>query len=489
MPVGVTSDRNQTRTQTQVAKSMNRWPGQRATAYVTTAILIVTAVWIAFGHFQFGQHADALVPVLMSLQHWTPYYWVADRDGMLVPLLAIPIRNPLTNMMVQSALGIFACLAASFLLVRYFFDDSPIWFVAAALQNIWLLLLVTKVEQFEWFAYHPYGPSMALGFAALVLLRKGRWRSGTLFMLLSYWVNVGVFLVLIPLVLWRHIASKEKRGLWAELGITVAGMVAGMLGKNLSGAPKSSTAIRPIPTWPAGWLQLFQNVWERVIVDSSVIWWMIIPAFVGIGALLIKRSRKYPLSVAVGFALTGLASWLFVGTLAWVKFNLYTPRYVYSSLFLFATAMAVAAVSPLQNAPPRLSRFAAIAAAVVLFVAAAFAYGVPSRGRVQRDIDQKFGALTAEILDTHATVVSGNYWTVWPAVFDADLMLYRRKEHREVYGLTFRADPSFLNWALQRSVCAAVPLGDPEAASWMTNSPRHFTYVRRLKTIDLYCEP
>ena len=130
----------------------------------------------------------------------------------------------------------------------------------------------------------------------------------------------------------------------------------------------------------------------------------------------------------------------------------------------------------------------AIAATGLLFVVAAFIYGVPSRGRVRKDIDQRYGVLTAEI------------WTLmrpwWrqllesvAAFFDANLMLYRRREHRAVYGLTNRAVPSFPNWALQRSVCAAVPLGDPEAESWLASSPRHFIYVRRLKTIDLYCEP
>ncbi|HME31504.1 MAG TPA: hypothetical protein VKG65_02000, partial [Terriglobales bacterium] len=60
MPAGLTSDLDQTSTQTQLAKSTDRWPQQRATAYAIAAILIITAVWIAFGHFQFGQHADSL---------------------------------------------------------------------------------------------------------------------------------------------------------------------------------------------------------------------------------------------------------------------------------------------------------------------------------------------------------------------------------------------------------------------------------------------
>lgn len=149
--------------------STRGWPDARATDGVIAVMLTVTALWIAFGHFQFGQHADSLIPVLVSLQHWTPYYWAQDRYGMLIPLLTAPLHNPLTNMMVQSAIGIFAAMSAGFFLVQYFFQDSPIWLVAAALQNIWILLLVSKVVQFELFVDLPYAPSMALGFAALVV--------------------------------------------------------------------------------------------------------------------------------------------------------------------------------------------------------------------------------------------------------------------------------------------------------------------------------
>src|SRR5271165_4625851 len=128
------------------ANATRAW--EKSVPYLIGALLALTSVWIAFGHFQWGQHADSLVPVLVSLQHWTPYYWETDRYGMLLPLLAMPFRNPLTNMMVQSALGIFAGLSASFLLVYYYFGKSRIWLMGAALQNIWLLTVATKAVQF-----------------------------------------------------------------------------------------------------------------------------------------------------------------------------------------------------------------------------------------------------------------------------------------------------------------------------------------------------
>ncbi len=43
--------------------------------------------------------SDSLLPVLVSLQHWTPFFWLQDRVGMLVPLCGDPsppsARQPL----------------------------------------------------------------------------------------------------------------------------------------------------------------------------------------------------------------------------------------------------------------------------------------------------------------------------------------------------------------------------------------------------------
>lgn len=468
--------------------STRGWPDARATDGVIAVMLTVTALWIAFGHFQFGQHADSLIPVLVSLQHWTPYYWAQDRYGMLIPLLTAPLHNPLTNMMVQSAIGIFAAMSAGFFLVQYFFQDSPIWLVAAALQNIWILLLVSKVVQFEWFVDLPYAPSMALGFAALVVASRGRRGVSLLLMLLSYWLNAGVIVVLLPIVLFRHLITRQQRGLVDEIGITLTGFAVGILGKNLSHAPRTTTGMDPISVWPSAWLQLLHHVRESSIERPSALWWMIVPAVLGIVVLIFSRRSKYPLLVAVSLMLAGLLNWLFVGTLVWVRLNLYGARYVFPSLFLFAMALAVLTTAPFQNAPLRYGRIGAVAMTLLIFVLGAALYGRPSRGRVQRDIDQRYGALTPDIVASHATLVAGNYWTMWPAVFDTNLMLYRRGEHRMVYGLGLRAEPTLLDWALQRSVCAAAPVGDPESEYWMNNSPRHFKYSRQINSIKLYCE-
>src|SRR5437868_1336805 len=103
------------------------------------AICALTALWIDFTRLHLGQNSDSIVPILVSLQRWTPFYWEQSRFGMLVPLLALPFRHPLANLLVQDFLMIFAGLAAIGLLVR-FFVRSQAWFAAACLSCLVFLV-------------------------------------------------------------------------------------------------------------------------------------------------------------------------------------------------------------------------------------------------------------------------------------------------------------------------------------------------------------
>src|SRR4051812_27030057 len=74
------------------------------------------ALWIDLGTLHRLQHGDSLLPVLVSLQRWTPFFWEQDRYGMLIPLLARPVTNPLGNLLVQGFLNVSCGLSAFFLL-------------------------------------------------------------------------------------------------------------------------------------------------------------------------------------------------------------------------------------------------------------------------------------------------------------------------------------------------------------------------------------
>src|SRR5215469_12612187 len=138
-------------------------------------------------------------------------------------------------------------------------------------------------------------------------------------MVLSHWMNVGAYVVLLPIVMARYLVTRERRNLAKEVAIVAAGAIVGMLGKNFAHAPRTPTNFDPVALWPSGWLQLFQHVRERgTEIPQAYLLWMIVPAVLGTIVLLLMRQKKYPLLVAGSFVAVGVLNWLFVGTMYWV---------------------------------------------------------------------------------------------------------------------------------------------------------------------------
>jgi hypothetical protein len=127
------------------------------------------AVWIDFGAFHQFHTSDSLLPILVSLQRWTPFFWRQDRVGMLVPLVALPVRHPLGNLLFQDAIYIFSGLAAFFLLARYLLRDET-YALARMVSATAFIALAPPAYIFDFFANTFYGVWLALGLGGLVIL-------------------------------------------------------------------------------------------------------------------------------------------------------------------------------------------------------------------------------------------------------------------------------------------------------------------------------
>lgn len=453
-----------------------------------TALVALTALWISLGSLQHFQTADSIVPILVSLQHWTPYYWEANRYGMLVPLLAKPFRDPLGNLIVQTALSTFAALAASFLLLRYFFPNSRVWSAAAALQNIWLFLLVPKAILFDWLVGQCYGVSLALGLAGLILFDKRRWLIGLLLIVLAHWVNFAVFLLLIPLMATRAWMVRSKKTLLLSGSCITVGAIAGFVLMQTARFRTADPALNPIRMWTTGWLGLAHQALAMVVPHPALLLWMIIPAVVGLSiAVSDRRRRKAWLLVPAALVVTALLYWLLAGTLLWVTENAYVARYVYPSLFLASLALALLSVAPLESALNSSGGLAVASVFVMLLVAGASS-GRPSAALVRRDLDQRFGAIASDVVASKAHLVTGDYWVVWPTVFVANMKLRENHERRSVYGLCYRSAETSSLWQGQQNLCVAA-LHDADASRILRDFGRQLRSTQVRDTVDVFCEP
>jgi hypothetical protein len=405
------------------------------------------------------------VPVLVSLQRWTPFYWDQERYGMLVPLLALPLRDPLWNLLGQRLLLALAGLGAVVLLARHVLGGRD-WPLAGALAVAGLLAAAPDPWLFEFLFSQPYGLSLALAAGGLAVAEPGAdgrrpWHRiawGALLVLLAHWVNAATGILLGALAVARAVADRLEgddrldvaaRLAW-DAALLAPGLVAGQvllrLWPTLTGGPLLlHTAPLPLSALPAAWGAFFANAWRESGAWPAL---LLGEAAAGLALLALPPLRAHlPGALVRAGALLGaaLAYALFAGSLRWVEENAFHWRYLAPGAVLVHLAAASLLAEPLARLR-RTARPVALAALALVPAAALAASGRPSLARVRADLDHAAGRLTADLLAARCDVLAGDYWTVWPAVWHAALALRERGDPRHVYGLTHRATPTARDW-------------------------------------------
>ena len=455
-------------------------------------VTALMATWITFSSIHRYQTADTLLPVLVSVLKWTPFYWDQDRFGMLIPLLAAPIRSPFANLLFQTWLGSFAGLFATFLVLRYTLGNGPTWLVAGAVVNLTALILLPAQVQCDWFV-EPYAPSLTLALSAFLLLEKSsktRWAIAIFLMTLAHWVNVSAFTLLGPLVILRYLMQKQQSDLNRVLPCLGIGATAGLIMMRAS-RYRGSTRLGFVPPrdWLNAWAQQAEVISKLQMPHLRIFMWLIVPgAVILLFLLLAKPSLGTKRLVGASAALvgTGVVNWLFMGILVWVRANLYSIRYTLPALLFCVCGLLVLYLPFLQRWVGTNHVFAI--AVLLTFLIIHRNYGRPSDAQVRNFINQQFGRMTEDILSSKATLVAGDYWSVWPAVFHADLTLYERGEREVVYGLTGRSSVTTAFWSQmpQSELCVAAPLGDTQAAMYMEVARLHSGRRDEHKTVNIF---
>jgi hypothetical protein len=480
---------------------------------VLLAALALAAALVDLGGFHALEHGDSIVPVLVSLQRWTPFYWDQERYGMLVPLLALPVRDPLWNLLVQRGLLVLSGLAALVLLARHVLAGRD-WPLAGAVAAGGLLAMAPAPWLFEYLGDQPYGLSLALALAGLALAEPRLLPAGDrarrptprlalalLLVVLAHWVNAATGILLAALAAARagvdllegEPAARVRARLAGDGALLAAGLVAGQvflrLYSPLTGKPlRLDLGSLPAAAWPHAWGAFFGNAWR----DASA-WGAALVVAGAAGAVLLAarplRAHLAPALLRSGALLAAaLAYALFAGSLRWVEENAFHWRYLAPSAVLVHVAAAALLAEPLARLP-RLARGAGLAALALVPAAALLAYGPPSLGRVRADVDAVAGRHTEDVLAAGCQLVAGDYWSVWPAVFHAALVSRERGAPRPVWGLSHRANPTVPRWAgvAREDLRVCRPAGEEaQAERWLRAF--HVWPVRRVErraTLDV----
>lgn len=404
-------------------------------------LLAAMAGWISLGELHGSDNADSLLLVLISLQHWTLFFWGQDRFGMLTPLVMAPIRDPFINLLLQGWLTTLAALLTPFL-AAYYIDRKTQWLAIGALANS-LFLVFSLSYQFDWLVTQPYALSLSLAFGALIVASAATRVSSLVaagLMLLAHWVNLSVCVVILPCIL----ISRHPQFL-RSLVVTVIGLSGGFILKQMSHPVMITTTLATVPPsqWMHGWIMLLRTTAKTV---NHPIWLEMAIALAVSNAIIKWFQGSFRRSVinVITPVTIGVAYLMIVGTFMHVQLNDYYPRYALPCWLFMALALGTLIVAPLEG-----RRRVAVLVSLAVFVTAGMSsYGRPSIKQVRRRLDRNLGALTSNIIDTRATVMAGDYWTVWPAVFHANMQLYYLTGYTPIFGLTFRSeltDPIWLN--------------------------------------------
>jgi hypothetical protein len=438
------------------------------------------AASMGLGTLHDSQHADSLLTVLVSTQKWTPFFWGQDRFGMFVPLLAMPIRHPLANMLAQGWIMTTAALLAPFVLTRFLTERTSAWMAVGACTNTLFLVATIPAVQFDWLVAQPYALSISLGFSGLIVADDERSGSGRTFgafvlLLLACWVNIGSVVMLAIGTLSK--ASRPIR----LLALQAAAASLATLAARYLASSHTITALAPAAKWPNGWWQLLAGT-PDVVAHTSV---LSVIALGTIAALpwLWKTDALPPRRTAAALIAMGLGTWLVLGTSLWVGMNRYSFRYMYPTLMIAGIGAAIVLVALLARWTKGLST----ASLCVMAAAAVAASGAPSLDRIDRGLDERFGRQSSTIVRAGATVIAGDYWRVWPAVFHANLRLARAHTSAQVFGLAFRSEETDPLWKV--TARQARIAGWPDDRSIATVAAEHgitLTLLGHEGEIDLY---
>ena len=455
-------------------------PGSLRQPYAVVLIVVsALAAWIGLGSLHDLQHADSLLTVLISTQRWTPFFWGQDRFGMLVPLLAMPLRHPLANLLAQGWLMSTAALLAPFVMARFLAGRAGAWMATGACANVLFLAIATPEVRFDWLVAQPYGLSVSLGFAGLIAAddHDGIRPLLAAFALiaLACWVNVGVVVLL---AIAAAVSGSRRIRLFAQ--VSAAAAVASLTAAYGASA-HTITALAEPWLWPNGWRQLLTGSAGVTAHPAALAG---VAAGTGAAIIWLAVTRRLPpWKLTAAILAMAVISWLVVGMSLWVGMNRYVFRYMYPALMV-AGVGASTVFAALFARHTRVLSLAALAALAALLIAE---YGTPSIGRINRGLDERLGKRTPAVLQSGATVIAGDYWRVWPAVFHANLALARARSGTRVFGLAFRSDDTDALWQRtgQQVLVAGSP-DDPSVAAIARVHGMSVTLLVHRPEIDLY---
>jgi hypothetical protein len=454
------------------------------TTFATLALLILVTTSINFSWVQSFHNSDSLLAPLMSIDHYTPFYWGQNRCGQLFPLMVSFIRNYTVNLFAQTELLVGSSLGCMVLFNLYFLHQNlaaPQRQAAALLAvvlSVCLLAPTVGTALMLAMGSQPYMPSLFLVLLAVALffrIRKVRMSlriAGTLLLLLiAFWINMSAAPLAAGLILCTDVIRPQRQ---LKLRLAALLALAAAFGANVWLAhqyPGSGhEVLDPWHEWLVG-VQTFSAravpyFFHQVRLLSFV---MLLLILILVQFARGRISQNYRVDDALVFVAAAIAFAVMVGGVEWVKLNGYSPRYCTISVMLLlfvATGWVSAAIVRLLS-----NRMGAQAALLVSgFVLASLIVGIfgfPSytaaKSYLSNGLDRIHFDADQDARTLGCTHFVGNYWIGW-------ILVFQRESHGgpPIYAITARSQDTrdLWNWDPSRARTYCGIPGDAERETW-----------------------
>ena len=380
---------------------------------------------------------DGVLPAIISTQKLTWYFWGQDRLLNLFPALASGITDVEWNLRFQLFLRSVAAWLAPLAVLIYFNRSLRFLALATALTNLFLIVCSRQFSLFNLYVQASmFCASLAL-FAVAYVTFTTPLQAFLKFTLtlaicwLAYVCNFALLTYSIPLLLgFALLRAEQRNSLLVFFLINVAAIAGAKLHSRAFGVPSTTYALSFMPTALASALR---NIWDQLRpVPLFGITFLMIVTWRSVAA----RRRLELLSVLA----LALAMIVLLANTVWIRLNAFHIRYFLTAEIVISAVMAYVLSQSLIDFTKRkyaVDLGVAVAILLCLVGLGGFNYGyyhlvaVPWR--------QSSTALAAAAVDRGVRVIIGDYWQIWPAVYDAQRMSAGRTARSpRLYGVAYR---------------------------------------------------
>jgi hypothetical protein len=441
----------------------------RALSLLAIGTLLFCAICVNFSWVQSWNNSDSVIPALISIEKYSPFYWSENRFGMLVPLLASPLKNYGWNLLLQSQLIVLAGVGTLVLLDRFTADDANDRGLRLPLTALLLLLFYKPVSCIVLLLPgSPYLVSLFLLLASFYFLLAAQrigarhFALGGALVCLALWVNVSnVVMAVGSIAAWPRSSAMDLRRRAGALAIIVGTALAVLrISDYFPGT--DFRQILPVFQWPQGVRLLLANmkIGMRETAAAATI----------SGAVIFEalRFRSRPYSPGHALAFGAVCQIVVTGGSTWVAQNAHDARYIAGPIFILLGIALLTLTGPVAAGLRRAAGPAAAASVCCLIAVVVItrSFGFPSPDAALGHIHTAMSDGPAPPGEMSCTHLIGSYWFVWEKVFDDRL----RTGERRLWPVTHRSDAIREYWtavpANQRKYCGLC--SDPQIEEMRT---------------------